>query len=310
MTMKNLSALFLLLAYLLLIGSCNSESSEGPTRGKLHVVLEESVAPPLIRVIGQFNALYYPNAVVSYSVLPFSMVGSAADMARMIFSSEWLKPGESLLKGATPINLIVAYDAVVAIVGEENGAQGISTEQLQNLVAGKKHSWKDVDAKTSNRMQVTLTLSERAIPLPFIARRFSATSYPQADTQTSSEVVSRVEGSASALGLVGIGWVDSLRAAVKILSVARSNSDTDTIFAPPKEALGKPFSPHPANLYLNYYPLKRAVWMFGATTGKDLAAGFSAFVASPEGQKILLQHQWLPATQKIRLKGKFPYEYE
>jgi phosphate transport system substrate-binding protein len=291
-----------------LLSSCSQQSTEGPTRGNLHVVVEESVAPPLIRVIETFNALYAPAANVTYSLLPFSSMPSAVDTARLFFTSEKIQLNEATSGEYTPINLTVAYDAVVAIVDEKNSTEKISTGQLEGLLKGKIKSWKELGPTSTMRTSIRFFASAQSLPMPFYVRRFGVSALPASAERNSASLVSAVEENTSALGLVGIGWIDSLRPGVKMLSVARSNEDRDTTFAPPKEVFERPFSPHPANLYLNHYPMKRAVWMQGRTTGKDLAAGFSAFIVGAEGQKILLQHGWLPATQKIKLRAQFPSE--
>jgi phosphate transport system substrate-binding protein len=292
----------------LLLGACSQESAEGPTRGKLHVALEESVAPPIIRVIEQFNALYAPSANISYQVLPFASISADIDTVRLFFTSERVQQNKLSTEEFNLINLIVAYDAIVVVADENNPTEKISTDQLAGLLTGRTKSWKELAPNDGRRSSIQLFVSALAVPMPLYTRRFGLASIPTSAVRSSLEIIEGVAGNSSALGIVGIGWVDSLRPRVKMLSVARSKSDADTTFAPPKEEFEKPFSPHPANLFLNNYPMKRAVWMQGRTNGKDLAAGFSAFVASAEGQKILLQHGWLPATQKIKLKGQSPIE--
>jgi hypothetical protein len=76
----------------------------------------------------------------------------------------------------------------------------------------------------------------------------------------------------------------------------------DTAFKTPKDAFGNAFSPNPAYVYLNYYPLKRAVYIYGRTSLGDFATGLISYLASPAGQKIFLNQGLVPGTQKIVLR--------
>jgi ABC-type phosphate transport system substrate-binding protein len=121
-------------------------------------------------------------------------------------------------------------------------------------------------------------------------------------TRSDLQTLRLVEKDPLAVGFVALGWIDSAKSTAKILNLGRTDEDTDTTYAAPAETIGKFFSPHPANVYRNYYPLKRAMYMY--TRGKiDLAIGFGTYVATLEGQKIFLKHGLLPGTQRINLKS-------
>jgi hypothetical protein len=127
-------------------------------------------------------------------------------------------------------------------------------------------------------------------------------------TRTSSDLqtLQSVEKDPMSLGFVALGWIDSAHSKAKILNLGRTKEDTDTAFAPPEGTKNNFYSPHPANIYRNYYPLKRAIYMY-TRTHVDLAAGFGTYVATAEGQKIFLKRGLLPGTQRIKLKTNEPY---
>ena len=123
-------------------------------------------------------------------------------------------------------------------------------------------------------------------------------------TPTSSDIqtLRSVEKDPLALGFVALAWIDSAKSNAKILNLGRTNEDTDTTFAAPAETIGNFFSPHPANIYRNYYPLKRAIYMY-TRNHFDLAAGFGTYVATADGQMLFLKRGMLPGTQRIKLKS-------
>ncbi len=77
-----------------------------------------------------------------------------------------------------------------------------------------------------------------------------------------------------------------------MLSLAADSTLADTVFKPARESIGKHYEPHPAYIHLNYYPMKRAVYLYARTTRADFASGFASFLASPPGQKVFLQRDW------------------
>jgi ABC-type phosphate transport system substrate-binding protein len=145
---------------------------------------------------------------------------------------------------------------------------------------------------------VTEYLKQRLLKQEDISTKFTRTS---SDIQT----LRLVEKDPLALGFVALAWIDSAKSDAKILNLGRTSEDIDTTFVTPAETMGNFFSPHPANIYRNYYPLKRAIYMY--TKGQvDLAAGFGTYVATSEGQKLFLKRGLLPGTQKIKLKSNQP----
>jgi ABC-type phosphate transport system substrate-binding protein len=124
-------------------------------------------------------------------------------------------------------------------------------------------------------------------------------------TNSDIQILRSVEKDPLAIGFVALAWIDSAKANVTILNLGRTSEDSDTTFAAPAEAIGKFFSPHPANIYRNYYPLKRAIYMY--TKGQaNIATGFGTYVATSEGQKLFLKRGLLPGTQKIKLRSNQP----
>jgi len=105
------------------------------------------------------------------------------------------------------------------------------------------------------------------------------------------------------IGLVGVLWVDSARVPAKVLQVAETRKIQDSTFRVPPERVGKFCTPHPANIYRNFYPLKRAIYAYTFGPLASFASGFGTFVATADGQRIFLEKGIVPATQKIRLKA-------
>jgi len=304
------SLYFYCLAVLFL--SCSTEERETTTKGKLHVFIPESIAPVMIDEVNEFLYLYQANgANITNTIVSTEKVADrfVQDTAFIAFLPRQLTQTEKkqVEKISANLNeLIVAYDGIVAVVHPKNKIAEMTTTEIQKILLGTMTRWKQlgkpmkgiIKIYCQDSSDVTEYLKQRLMKQTRISAKFKCTS---SDIQT----LRLVEKDPFALGFVALAWIDSAKSDTKILNLGRTSEDTDTTFATPAETIGNFFSPHPANIYRNYYPLKRAIYMY--TRGQiNLAAGFGTYVATSEGQKLFLKHGLLPATQKIRLKSNQP----
>jgi phosphate transport system substrate-binding protein len=306
--MRSIYFVFLITLFL----GCSTEEKESTTKGKLHVFIPESIAPVLTDEVNEFLAVYETNGahitdtIVSAEIAAYRFT---RDSVRIAFLPRPLTQAEKeQAKSISPDlhELIVAYDGIVAVVHPKNTAVEMTTTELKKILSGSITHWEQIAKPMKGAMKiycqdssdVTDYLSRRLLDRAGISAKIIRTS---SDLQT----LQLVEKDPSALGFVALAWIDPEKANVKILNLGRTKEDTDMTFATPSETKGNFFSPHPANIYRNYYPLKRAIYMY--TSGKvDLATGFGAYVATAEGQKLFLKHGLLPGTQRIKLKSDQP----
>ena len=291
---------------------CNTEETETTTKGNLHLFIPESIAPVMIDEVNAFLNLYQANGahitdtIVSDETATRRFVG---DTARIAFLTRPLTQAEKdrVKKISGDMNeLVIAYDGIAAIVHPKNKITKMTTTEIQKILSGTLTRWEQLAKSMTGAIKiycqdssdVTEYLNRRLLKQSGISAKFIHTS---SDIQTFRSV----EKDLLSIGFVALAWIDSAKSSAKILNLGITNEDTNTTFATPAETIGNFFSPHPANIYRNYYPLKRAIYMY--TRGQiNLATGFGAYVATAEGQKILLKHDILPGTQKIRLRSDQP----
>ena len=254
----------------------------------------------------QANGAYITDTIVSAEIAARRFV---RDTARIAFLPRPLTQAEKeQVKAISPdlTDLIVAYDGIVAIVHPKNKIVKMTTTEIKKILLGTMTQWEQLAKPMKGAMKVYCQDSSDVIE--YLTQRLlkqGGISAKLTRTNSDLQTLQLVEKDPQGLGFVALGWIDSAKSAVKILNLGRTNEDTDTTFAVPGEAIGNYFSPHPANIYRNYYPLKRAIYMY--TRGKvDLGAGFGAYVATIEGQKLFLKHGLLPGTQRIKLKPEQP----
>jgi phosphate transport system substrate-binding protein len=301
--------LFLVFILSFMFVSCShNDSEETTTKGNLHLYLTESTSPALIDEVHAFLDLYKEyGANITYTVVSenAALKHFIEDTSRILFLTRPLSPAEK--ENAKNINgdlieTIIAYDGIVAVVHPKNPLTQLTTTEIKHILSGAARRWNDLPNGKKINGEIKIYLQDSSEMSAYLTNRLHillAAKYlnPSSEIQTLNSVLHDPLG----IGFVTPAWLDSTKSAAKVLELGRTREDTDTSFAPQDKTDGKYFSPHPAYIYRNDYPLKRAIYMYTYTVG-DLANGFSAFVASAQGQKILLQRGILPGTKKIHLR--------
>ncbi|MEK6650772.1 MAG: substrate-binding domain-containing protein [Bacteroidota bacterium] len=290
---------------------CPPEKTESPTKGSLHILIAESVAPPLIREVDAFLAIYGPHgAQITYEVVPSEVAVSRfiLDTTRLIFTTIALDSLEEetvrRLAGSLR-SMTVAYEGLAAVVHHRNPVDRITTTEIRKILAGTLTRWEQLSYPKGQRGRITLHLQDGSDASAYLRAHIPATEVIRARHRSPSDNLSllhAVVADEHAIGFVGQSWIDSARVPAKALDVAADELPADTSFAMPPEAMGKFFAPHPAHVHRNYYPLKRRIMMLTKSLRGDLASGFGTFVANKEGQRIFLEVGLVPATQPIRLR--------
>ena len=292
--------------------SCSRrDTEETTTKGHLRVLVSESVAPVVIPEVEEFMRLYRERgADVTYSVVRSQEANRrfVTDTARMIITTIPLTEEEKAVVNKTTDQLVeisVAYEGVVAIVPENNRVDELTLKQVRGILDGSLTTWDQLHRPGAPRGNIRVVLQDSSDIAEYLAHRILAGGEirtPVRWSHSSLETVNEVAKDRLSLGFVSSCWVDSAKANTKIVALAADSEFADTTFKPPQESIGQYYGPHPAYVYLNDYPMKRAIYLYARTTQGDFATGFASFVASPAGQKLILAKGLVPGTQKIVLK--------
>jgi phosphate transport system substrate-binding protein len=305
--------IFLALSLGLVLPGCTSEKSETTTRGNLHVLIAESFAPPMIEEVDQFLNVYAVNgAHITYEVVTSdeAIRRLVQDTARFIVSARPLTAAErQRVPTIEEFNLgevVIAYDGIAAVVHHANPVERITTTELYKVLDGEITRWEQLSQAESMKGKIEVLVQDSSDVSSYIEARLLQGKPFRKDirwTRSSLETLRDVVERPTSIGFVGVTWIDSARVPAKVLEVAETQNVTDTTYRVAPEAFGKFHSPHPANIYRNYYPLRRAIYMYTLCPVGSLASGFATYVANKEGQRLLLQRNVVPGTQPIRLRA-------
>jgi phosphate transport system substrate-binding protein len=298
---------------LLMLSGCAPEKAETTTRGNLHAYIAESTAPAMVEEINQFLNLHSKDgANITYEVVSSeeAIRRMVRDTVRFIVTARPLSPDERqramAVEGFNLNEVLVAFDGMVVVVNEKNPVGEITMTNLQKVFSGEIKRWEQLPGEKRMRGNIELLYQDSSDVSLFADTRILHGEAIRKDARlmsSSLETLREVAHVPSSIGLVGVLWIDSARVPAKVLKVAQTQQVEDTLYHVPPEAFGKFYSPHPANIYRTYYPLKRALYMYTLSPLGGLATGLGFFVANADGQRLLLNRNIVPGTQHIRLKA-------
>lgn len=303
----------LTLSLLLVFAGCAREKTETTTRGNLHALFAESTAPVMVEEVNQFLRTYGTSgANITYELVSSddAIRRMLRDTLRYIVSTRPMSPEEKQqlpkVQGFDLNEIIIAYDGMAVVVHQKNLVEKITTVELSKILSGEIRRWEQLSNAETMKGTIEVVYQDSSDASLFAESRLLQGKSLRKDLvkSTSSLATLRtvVERPLS-LGLVGVLWVDSAHVPAKVLKVAETRQTQDTTFRVPPERVGKFCTPHPANVYRNYYPLKRAIYAYTFGPVASFASGFGTFVATADGQKLFLDKNVVPGTQHIRLRA-------
>lgn len=278
--------------------ACQLPEEKVVTRGKLLVLVPESHHRLLEREALEFNRLY-PDAQVTVAATTTreAIVHMLNDSARVICTDRLLNEEEMRVAKAAELEIVetkIAEDALAVVVHRHNPMENLTLASLRDIVSGAKKQWREVpEAQWSGQIELALP-GRNSGTYEILTRHFlklETDAAPAFVGETSAAVLQYVDSHPYALGVVSVAAMQDSLPNLRELKLEAADS-----------AAALPFvSLHQANVYRGWYPLHYALYLYRPAQHAGIALGFISFVASPPGQKIILNAKLVPATMPIRI---------
>ncbi len=267
----------------------------------------ESHTPLFQKEAEEFRRLY-PQAVVSVMAASTreAFVNLLNDSVSIIVSDRALNGEERTVAQQAGVNIRehkIAEDALAVVVNKQNPIEQITMETLKAICTGDISDWgKIAESPWSGSIELCLTGRNSGVYELLSGQFFELQnelkpSFVATTQQEALDIVathSRAITFVSSLSLDHTGD-DSTKSfeqtGLRLLAVAGFDS----------AGAGEFVKLHQANIYRLLYPLHYSVYIYTSSDRASLANGFSAFVASAPGQKIILNSGLVPATMPVRL---------
>jgi len=300
----------LLLFLSLFVGGCNFFKGDPyrntPTTGRATISTDETFRPIIeseldvfkgIYGYTEFNAKYVPENEAFNQLLNGDV--------QLIFASRPLSRVETSIlnqKKIFPRQTKIATDAIALIVSPKSKDSLISINQIKDILTGKIDNWDQINpGSKSGRIKVVFDNDKSSI-INYLVDSICGGRLVKTNVfalEINRDVIEYTSTHPGVLGFIGASWIsnanDSLHLSfhkrIKVLSVS-DNPHPDT---------NNSYKPYQAYMVDNVYPLTRDIYIINAEPRNGLVTGFSAFVASDKGQRIILKSGILPAIAPTRV---------
>ncbi len=273
-------------------GGCGNGNAESPFRGETTVGVDISLRPAIEPVVMMFERTY-PQARLRVRYLPQeeAIAGLMSDSLSAVVVCRPFVQAESLAlmeEKIRPKQVQVAWDGV-AVIGHLSRQD--STLRWDSLKAWLERPESPyvfvVEAGGGSSVYQYLRDSLLAGQAPK-AKLYQLDSMPA--------ILRFVEENVRAIGFVGASWVCNTRDSVTQTYVERVR-----VFWIAARGSADYYPPHAGYIRPGYYPLVRPVWALNREPKIGVATSFIAFLAGPEGQRILLKSGLFPTRAPVRV---------
>ena len=254
---------------LAVLSACRSKS-DGPTdtysSGVISIAADESFEPIVQEEIDVFESLYPLAGIVPRYTTEVEAINLLLkDSVRLAIATRTLTEEEMNSfhsRKFYPREIKLATDGLALIVNRENS----STVRfaMDSICNGKPLAEGNVSALRTNQ-----------------------------------QVINYVAQNPDAIGVIGVNWLGnrsdttnlSFREEIRVMAVSAEDVATP----------GNSYKPYQAYLYYGNYPLARPIYAILNDPRNGLPWGFTSFMTSDKGQRIILKSGLVPATQPIRV---------
>lgn len=304
----------LLSVVLVLFSSCGEKKSKSGrtdtySSGTISIASDESFSPIVDEELQVFQSRY-PKAHVKpvytdeTSAINMLMKGK---ICLVITSRNFSEKEYKNLhdRDFRPRALILGYDGLAFIVNKANNDTCISINNIKRILAGKATKWSDVVAG-SRRGDIEVVFDRNNSSavnwvVDSLTKGQGIKNPNVFAAKKSSEVISYVEKTPGAIGIIGSNWLNDQRDSTNVTFKKNIH-----VMSVSKMAVATPMNswkPYQYYLYNGNYPLIRTIYALLNDPINGLPWGFANFIANdPIGQKIIYKSALLPYSASVNVR--------
>lgn len=300
------------LVFVIILFSCQKKDKKGnyldtATTGEIDIAVDESLAPLVEAELTTFQGLYqYTKINAHYMPENDAIQQLVADSVQTVIVSRKLTPKEAEYVKVRKLKLTtvkIAVDAIALIVNKQNTDTLLSYAQVVDIVKGQIQNWTQLNANSTLSGIKVVFDSNNSSTVRFVKDSLVHSGQLPSNcfaVNSNPKVIDYVSNNVDAIGLIGVGWIsdqdDSVSRGflnkIKVVSIsAPKQGQSATEF----------YQPYQAYISQQLYPFCRDILVVSQETRVGLGAGFTAFLTSDTGQRIVLKSGLLPATMPVRI---------
>jgi len=311
--------LSLLLIFVHFIGCTDKgkkSPTDTPTQGKIHIAVDEAFLPLMATEITAFQGLYTKAKIIPHYVSEkeaFHLL--LEDSVRMVVTSRYFSEEEKAYfkaKTITPKSLKIATDALGVVLNLGNPDSMLTKKQLVSILTAQDFMWNKLSGKGS-KLKPEIVLDKEGTSnyygvLKLLQLKEDQLNIKKVFVGGDREIINYVNLHPAAIGFMGVNWIsdEDDPTQTKFLNGIRvaylmPDSIEKRFYADPLQVSEEFYQPLQAYLAQGFYPLTRDVIVCSREARSGLGTGFTAWLASDKGQRIVLKAGLLPATMPIRV---------
>jgi phosphate transport system substrate-binding protein len=305
--MKRIS-LFLFLAFV--FSNCGffrgNPYTNTPTTGHATIATDETFKPIIEAELDVFKAIYgYTEFKSTYVPEIDAFAQLMNGDVQLIIASRPLSKEEVALfhqKKIYPRQTKVATDAIALIVSKQSSDTLVTINQIKELLTGKITSWNQINPTSKSGKISAVFDNQKSSIINYLVDSICGGQLVKTNVfalDYNKDVIEYTSTHPGVLGFIGASWISndndsthlSFHKKIKVCSVSdnsRPNAENS-------------YKPYQAYMAEHIYPLTRDIYIINAEPRNGLATGFSAFLASDKGQRIILKSGILPAIAPTRV---------
>lgn len=299
-----------LLVMLALLSACQGKPKDGLTdtytSGVIAIAADESFRPIVQEEIDVFEGMFPLAGIVPRYVTEVEAVNLLLkDSLRLAITSRRLTSEEMNSfhsRKFYPQEIKIATDGLALITHRGNRDTLITMKDIRRILTGDAKRWKDI-YPDSRLEDIRLVFDHKnsstvRFAVDSICKGASLSDQVKA-LKTNKEVIEYVARTPDAIGVIGVNWLSdkndstglSFSKEVQVMSVSAADKAT------PENS----FKPYQAYLFYGDYPLARSIYALLNDPRSALAWGFTSFLSSDRGQRIILKSGLVPSTQPVHV---------
>ena len=267
---------------------------------------DETLKPIAAVEVDAFNATY-PDAQVNIRYVSEGEAINALlkDSVKMIFMGRALDSSEiNYLKEmqTTPIITHVATDGIAILVNKDNKDTLFDYDEVLKVLKGEIKNWQDLKGSSLSGAINIVFDKQGSGTVGYFTRLVGKKELPANAfaAQSNTAAVEYIAENPNAFGIIGCCWIadtddpkaKAILAKTRVIQVqARPDSTNDKTY----------YAPDAYNFANGKYPFLRQVYTIVRERKSTLASGFSRFIHSDIGQRVLLKAGLDPANEPERI---------
>lgn len=301
-----LSAVLLISAVMYFAGCNYDQIKSKSTTGEMTIEADEGLYPVVKKVTDEFMRLNKESKINIVVKTSKEVIADLANgQAKVIISGREFTKEESDIMAANKTEIKknrIALDGIGVIVNPNNPVRKLNYNELKKIFTGEITDWANLDGDnkdvTKGKIKVFIARKNAAIHDIFKQKVLGGADYKNytAICSTSTQMISEIKTNDNAIGFISMSWItkfaDTLDASVKPLKIAEVDSTGK---------IGEYVGLHQAYIADRSYPLVTEAFLYSTDFTMNLSVGFTSFILSYDGQKIILNSGLVPVTQPVKI---------